>query len=837
MAETSAASLGGISVTLGINSGAFVTGLQAAERGLDSAAKVAEDFAQIIAKTSTPIEALVMEMDRLKALEPFAQTSIQAQALAREMENLSTKFGAIFDQATRGPLDEAHKAVRKFRREVEGVSTEEAKSQLDALNKMTGRSAQFMLNFGRTLQDMPFGLTAIANNIPELINQFGQISEAAKAAGGNTSVMGTILGSLKGPMLGIVAIGFASALYEMVKNTDAFKAATRALNDMMRELTTTAEDSRKALADFGRALATEDIKKNHKTLDDLKDILKDVNQEILRMKFGDQFASQTAKMAVEMTRMKLLAEQGARERRQIQSDQIRQEAKQARAEAQLLMPKSQVDYLNPFTAARAIENRQQAADLLDKADQLDDKAGILEDITKNRLRVEQDIESQYNKQKATLDEIIAKEKELIDLKTDDKAAKQAAKEAKEREKAAAREKAEREKQTEKAADLMIGFSDFIDKQAADLEKMGITNRAQEGVALAVGAGIFEPLAAVLRKNIDPLTGAIIDSGMRLRTTTDDLNVTIEALGKKIEAFTREALANIAERGIGAAASGDIFSSGLGGAIGGVIGGFFGAPQIGAAIGGAVSPAVDELAHTLGVVDPLMKAFSDVISILTPVLQSLKPIFSALSDVITPLVKPLQDILAFFALPLLVVGRLLQMLVPVVGFLGEVIGLATTGLMDFVKMIDQFLVNIVNGFVNAFNYLIIWINAALSFFGIDARMDLLKTTESVFLSNEELADATEDNTEAVKELSRQINNLPAFYKLGGALSSATVAGGGPALGIMRGGEVMIGTVNVSTNANNMAQLTEDIRRAAREKQRLQGRTIADNIGTVASTGVF
>ena len=117
------------------------------------------------------------------------------------------------------------------------------------------------------------------------------------------------------------------------------------------------------------------------------------------------------------------------------------------------------------------------------------------------------------------------------------------------------------------------------------------------------------------------------------------------------------------------------------------------------------------------------------------------------------------------------------------------------------------------------------------------MDLLKTTESVFLTQEELTDATEDNTEAVKELSRQINNLPAFYKLGGALSSATVAGGGPALGIMRGGEVMIGTVNVSTNANNMAQLTEDIRRAAREKQRLQGRTIADNIGTVASTGVF
>ncbi len=835
MANNGSASLGGISISLGINSGTFLTGLQAAERGLNSAADVAEEFAQIIAKTATPMEALVAEMDKLRALQPFAQTTVQAQALAREMENLSGKFGDIFQSVTQGPIDEARKAIRSFRRDIEEISTEGAASKLDALNKITGRSSQFMLNFGRTLQDLPFGLTAIANNVPELINQFGEISRATKEAGTGTSTLGAIMGSLKGPMLGIVALGFASALYELAKNTDAFKNATRALSDMMRELTATAADSRKALDDFGRALATESIKKNRENLSDLKQILAGLNEEVSRMKFGDHFASQTAKMAVEMTRMKLLAEQGARENRQIQIERTRADAEAARREADLIKPKSAAEFINPFTAAKAVEDRQRAVALLETADQLDEKANMLQDISKNRLRVEKDIETQYAKQKEELDKIIAKEQELINLKTGKDKEKQAEKDAK----AAQKEQKQREAQADKAADSMIGFSDFVAKQAADLEKMGITNRAQEGVSLALGAGTFEPMAAVLRNNIDPLTGALIDMGKRFRTTGEDLSRSLELMGKQIEVYTKEAIIGLAEQGIAAAQTGDIFGgTGLGQAIGGVVGGLFGAPQIGAAVGGALGPALDDLAHSLGVVDPLMATFAEIIAVFTPALQMLEPVFEALEQAIAPLVAPLQAVLAFFGMPLLVIGRALQLLSPIVAFVGEVFGLAADAVMDLVKGIDQFMVGMVNKFIEFINYLIIGINGLLRMFGSDSRMELLKATESVFLTQDELTDATEDNTEAVRELSRQINNLPSFYKLGGAIGAATTAGGGPALGVTRTGEIMIGTVNVTTTATNMAQLAEDIRGAARQKQRRQGRMSGvDYLAPVANTGVF
>lgn len=80
---------------------------------------------------------------------------------------------------------------------------------LKNLPNSSGQATQALTNFGRVVQDAPFGIEGIANNIDPLIQSFNQL----KATTGSTSAAFSALGaSLIGPAGIAIAISTITSL-------------------------------------------------------------------------------------------------------------------------------------------------------------------------------------------------------------------------------------------------------------------------------------------------------------------------------------------------------------------------------------------------------------------------------------------------------------------------------------------------------------------------------------------------------------------------------------------------------------------------------------------------
>lgn len=116
-----------------------------------------------------------------------------------------------------------------------------AGAALNTLNKGTANATTTLFNFGRVVQDAPFGLIGIANNIDPLISSF----QSLKATTGTTgAAFKALLGSLAGPAgIGIAISAVTSALIafgpQLFGASKEAKALDEALDGMAK---TTAED-------------------------------------------------------------------------------------------------------------------------------------------------------------------------------------------------------------------------------------------------------------------------------------------------------------------------------------------------------------------------------------------------------------------------------------------------------------------------------------------------------------------------------------------------------------------------------------------------------------------
>lgn len=259
-------------------------------------------------------------------------------------------------------------------------------------------------------------------------------------------------------------------------------------------------------------------------------------------------------------------------------------------------------------------------------------------------------------------------------------------------------------------------------------------------------------------------------------------------------------------------------------------------MVGQALGGLLGPLADKLAASMGVLDPLMQALGTVVS-------GLAPIFGLLGGMIRSLVVPVLDLLApvvlavsqacaAFGVPLLRIAQVLlpffatqiAILVPIVELLSDVFVALVEFIDTYVFMpIATAAVELYNAIVNAVNGIVAGINGFLGAVGLAAisfgYLDRMERPESMLdmgVSQQALIDGLDDNTDALRDFSRSLTNLPSGYRyaLTEYRSEDANGFGGNRREMSRGGGIVInGPVNVMARDANVL---EAIRRNMRER---------------------
>lgn len=148
-------------------------------------------------------------------------------------------------------VDSVEKSIASLKSTMSGASTTDwakslanqaisAQNSVDrvasSINKSTGTTLQSLQNMGRIIQDMPYGMMGIGNNIQPMVESF---SRAKEEAGSTGAAVRLLVGELAGPaglaMVGIpivtsLAIAFGPALIK------AINSGTKSVEDLKNEL-------------------------------------------------------------------------------------------------------------------------------------------------------------------------------------------------------------------------------------------------------------------------------------------------------------------------------------------------------------------------------------------------------------------------------------------------------------------------------------------------------------------------------------------------------------------------------------------------------------------------
>lgn len=156
-------------------------------------------------------------------------------------------------------------------------SLKQTPTALDKLNKSTGQSTQTLVNFGRVVQDAPFGIIGIANNIDPLISSFTALRASTGSAGAAFKALGA---SLIGPAgIAVAVSSITSALIAFgpqIKNFIAgIGGAGKASEEEAEKLDKAAESISKNYTQV--LLLTTALKNGKTTLEERRDIISQLN--------------------------------------------------------------------------------------------------------------------------------------------------------------------------------------------------------------------------------------------------------------------------------------------------------------------------------------------------------------------------------------------------------------------------------------------------------------------------------------------------------------------------------------------------------------------------------
>lgn len=170
----------------------------------------------------------IRSLDQLKLEQKSLTATFKAGAISADKYYDSFAKNAI-------KIDKASNNIRGFKSQISGANV-----PMNALGKSTANALPAVQEFSRVIQDAPFGIMGVGNNIQQLTSNFGNLS---KSAGGAGNALKLMVGSLTGPagiLLAVSAVTTILTVYgdeigNIIKGNSELeasqKAVTKALND------------------------------------------------------------------------------------------------------------------------------------------------------------------------------------------------------------------------------------------------------------------------------------------------------------------------------------------------------------------------------------------------------------------------------------------------------------------------------------------------------------------------------------------------------------------------------------------------------------------------------
>ena len=132
-------------------------------------------------------------------------------------------------------LDKISGIQKRFRNQLTSGS-----KGMQNFGQKTANAVPAVTEFSRVIQDAPFGIQGVANNITQLTQQFGNLSTKL---GGSKAALSAMLGTLSGPAGILLAVStvtsllvsFGGQLFNSKKDTDEFSDSTKKANDELKD--------------------------------------------------------------------------------------------------------------------------------------------------------------------------------------------------------------------------------------------------------------------------------------------------------------------------------------------------------------------------------------------------------------------------------------------------------------------------------------------------------------------------------------------------------------------------------------------------------------------------
>lgn len=215
-------------------------------------------------------------------------------------EGLKIKIGADV-QAAVTSLNTLNASLNKTTQTAANVGT----SGMKSLTNETGKANIALVNFGRVVQDAPFGLIGIANNIDPLLTSFQSLK---RETGSSQAAFKALAASLTGPAGIAIAIStITSALIAFGPKIADFLNGVSESEKALQEIAgTTAETFRKAQLEFEKLSNV--ITSGYSTYDQQKKALDDINQSLsaygLQIKNVSDFQKNASQIGILYTQIK-----------------------------------------------------------------------------------------------------------------------------------------------------------------------------------------------------------------------------------------------------------------------------------------------------------------------------------------------------------------------------------------------------------------------------------------------------------------------------------------------------------------------------------------------------
>lgn len=204
------------------------------ESGLKKAQKLQDDYGKAISRTQKDIaDNIRISKGYEKAIEQLNQElkngSISQKDYSKQLNRIKRD-----EKETQIETANLRKELSRLKRDQKDLTATSATATkgMGSFGKQTANATPTVIEFSRVIQDAPYGIQGVANNIQQLTTNFGYLQ---KSAGGTIPALKALAGSFLGPAGIVFAVStvtsllvtYGDELLSSVRSTDKLADATR----------------------------------------------------------------------------------------------------------------------------------------------------------------------------------------------------------------------------------------------------------------------------------------------------------------------------------------------------------------------------------------------------------------------------------------------------------------------------------------------------------------------------------------------------------------------------------------------------------------------------------